>query len=66
MGLDRSEEALRPFSIAPELCEKVGWMGVSNKGINRGKLVFPLRGEFGEFIDFIGVENVALPKKWRV
>ena len=65
-GLDCSEEALQPFGVTPELCEKVGWMGISSKGINKGKLVFPLRGEFGEFIDFIGVENVAVPKKWRL
>jgi len=63
--LDCSAEALEAFGVSTTLIEKVGWMGVCKKGVNKGKLVFPLRGEFGEFIDFIGVENVSLPKKWR-
>jgi len=65
-SLDNSAEALKPFGLSPELVENIGWMGVCKKGINAGKLVFPLRGEFGEFIDFIGVDSATVPKKWRV
>lgn len=63
--LDSSTEALEAFDVSPKLVEKVGWIGVSKKGINKGKLVFPLRGEFGEFIAFVGVDAVKLPKEWR-
>jgi len=28
-------------------------MAIAKKGVNRGKLVFPLCGEVGKFIDFI-------------
>ena len=64
-NLDTSVEALARFGVSADLVDQVGWIGVAKKGVNRGKLVFPLRGEFGEFIDFIGVENVSLPRKWR-
>ena len=64
-GLDSTPEALQTFGVSRDLLEKIGWMGVASKGVNRGKLVIPMRGEFGEFIDFIGVASVSLPKRWR-
>ena len=64
-NLDSSKEALEPFGVSSDLAENIGWMGVSKKGINKGKLVFPLRGEFGEFVAFVGVDAVKLPKEWR-
>lgn len=63
---DLDAESVSEVGVSPELCKEVGWMGIAPKGINKGKLTIPLRAEDGSFIDFIGVEGVSVPKRWRV
>tara|TARA_R110002096_G_scaffold432240_1_gene648781 strand:+ start:218509 stop:219186 length:678 start_codon:yes stop_codon:yes gene_type:complete len=63
--LDSSPEALASLGLTPDLCEEVGQMGMCSKGINRGKLVFPLRTDTGEFITYIGAGEVTIPVKYR-
>ena len=64
--LRTEQEDVSEFGIIAELCEEVGGMGLSTKGINRSKLAIPFRKEDGTIVAFIGVSgDVTAPKKWR-
>ena len=60
------QEDVSEFGIIAELCEEVGGMGLSTKGINRNRLAIPLRKEDGTLVAWVGVEGgVTVPKKWK-
>ena len=65
--LHQEQEDVSEFGILAELCEEVGGMGRSPKGMNRGKLAIPLRKEDGTLVAYMGVDgDVIVPKEWRI
>ena len=65
--LDKSDEALAQFGLAPSVRDEISWIGVIQKGHHKRKLAIPFRGEFGEFCFFaFSHEALYVPKKWRV
>lgn len=62
--LDTSHELVKKAGVSEELAKRIG-MGVAKKGVNAGKLAFPLYDREGNLLFFASSTDLTLPKFWR-